>query len=74
VTDGETNATLPKSADIASFTREDAEALIAARIAKGPSVKKGKKAPAKKAASKKSPAKKPVAKKAAAKKKATAAT
>ncbi len=64
VTDGETNATLPKSADIESFTREDAEALIAARVAKGP----GKAKPKKKAAAKKAPAKKPATKKPAARK------
>ncbi len=56
VTDGETNATLPKSADIESLTREDAEALIAARIAKGPGVKPKRKVPAKKAAPKKAKA------------------
>ncbi len=72
VTDGETNATLPKSADIASFTREDAEALIAARIAKGPGVPKGRKAPAKKVAPKKAAPKKAATKKAPAKKKANA--
>jgi DNA topoisomerase-1 len=58
VTDGETNATLPKSADLESLTREDAEALIAARIAKGP----GKAKPKKKAPAKKPAAKKPAAK------------
>ena len=69
VTDGETNATLPKSADIESFNLEDALALIAARIAKGPSKPKPKKKAApKKATPKKAPAKKPVAKKAPAKK------
>jgi DNA topoisomerase-1 len=68
VTDGETNATLPKSADIESFTREDAEALIAARIAKGPGkVKPKRKPPAKKPAAKKPATKKPAAKKPAAK-------
>jgi len=66
VTDGETNATLPKSADIAAFTREEAEALIAARVAKGPGVKKPKKAAARKSA-----AKTPAAKKAAPNKKGT---
>ena len=41
VTDGTTNATLPKDADPASLTDEEAAALIDARVAKGPA--KGKK-------------------------------
>ena len=62
VTDGTTNATLPKTADADALTAEEAVALIDARAAKGPP--KGKKrAPAKK----KAPAKKAGAKKAAAK-------
>jgi DNA topoisomerase-1 len=78
VTDGTTNATLPKGADPATFTLEAAIALIEARVAvvgvgkKKPAAKKAgtkaaatKKAPAKKAAAKKPAAKKPVAKKAA---------
>jgi DNA topoisomerase-1 len=65
VTDGTTNATLPKTADPATLTMEEAIALIDARAAKGPA--KGKK---KAAAKKKTPAKKPAAKKAPAKKKA----
>ena len=64
VTDGETHATLPKSADPAAVTLEEGIALIDAKAAKGPSTKKKKKAPAKKKAA----AKKPAAKKAAAKK------
>src|SRR3546814_1985208 len=36
VTDGATNATLPKTADPATFTAEEAVALIDARAAKGP--------------------------------------
>lgn len=63
VTDGETNATLPKSASPEEMTPEAALELLAARAAKGPSGK-GKK----KAAAKKTPAKKPAAKKPAAKK------
>jgi DNA topoisomerase-1 len=78
VTDGTTNATLPKGADPATFTLEAAIALIEARVAvvgvgkKKPAAKKAgakaaatKKAPAKKPAAKKPAAKKPVAKKAA---------
>ncbi|MFS0736495.1 type I DNA topoisomerase [Sphingomonas sp. 1P06PA] len=70
VTDGETNATLPKTADPATLDAEAALLLLAERAAKGPA--KGKKKPARKAAAakpaaKKAPAKKPAAKKAAAK-------
>jgi len=67
VTDGETNATLPKTADPQAMTPEEALALLAERAAKGPA--KGKK-PVKRAA-----AKKPAAetKKAAAKPKKAAA-
>ena len=57
VTDGTTNATLPKSSDPATLTLEEAIALIDARAAKGP-VKGKKKAAPKKAAAKKAPAKK----------------
>jgi DNA topoisomerase I len=60
VTDGTTNATLPKTADPDALTAEEAAALIDARAAKGP-VKGKKKAPAKKAAVKKAPAKKKAA-------------
>jgi DNA topoisomerase-1 len=68
VTDGTTNATLPRDKKPEDLTEEEAAALINARAAKGPA-KKGarKKAPAKKPAAKKAPAKKPGAKKAAAK-------
>ncbi len=62
VTDGTTNATLPKAVDPATLTLEAAVQLLAERAAKGPA--KGKK----KAAPKKVPAKKPAAKKVAAKK------
>ena len=61
VTDGTTNATLPKAVDPATLTTEAAILLLAERAAKGPA--KGKK---------KAPAKKPAAKKAAPKKKAAA--
>jgi len=74
VTDGTTNATLPKALDPATLTLEQAITLIDERAAKGPAKGK-KKAPAKKAAPKKAaakdgdkPAKKPAAKKPAAKK------
>jgi len=58
VTDGTTNATLPKDIKPEDVTEEQAIALIDARAAKGPPAKKGRKAPAKKAPAKKAPAKK----------------
>ncbi|MFC3441250.1 type I DNA topoisomerase [Sphingobium rhizovicinum] len=73
VTDGTTNATLPKTVDKDQLTLEEAAQLIDARAAAAPA-KKGKKAPAKKTAAKKpaakadGAAKKPAAKKAPAKK------
>ncbi|WP_022679588.1 type I DNA topoisomerase [Sandarakinorhabdus limnophila] len=70
ITDGTTNANVPKGAEPTAVTLDEAIALLAARAAAGPS-KKGKKARAKKAAPKKAAAKKPAAKKKApAKKKA----
>jgi DNA topoisomerase-1 len=64
VTDGETNATLPKGTDPATLTAEAALVLLAERAAKGPS--KGKKKPVRKApakaAVKKAPAKAKAAK------------
>ena len=78
VTDGTTNATLPKTIEQDALTLEEAAQLIDARAAAAPA-KKGKKAPAKKAAAKKPAAKKeagekkPAAKKAPAKKKAETA-
>ena len=65
ITDGTTNANVPKGAEPTAVTLDEAIALLAARAAAGPS-KKGKKAPAKKAAAKKPAAKKkaPVKKKA----------
>jgi len=66
VTDGTTNATLPRDKQPEALTTEEAVALIDERAAKGPAKGK-KKAPAKKAA-----ARKPAAKKTAPKKKAAA--
>ena len=63
VTDGETNATLPKSASPDELTVEGALELLAARAAKGPPAKGKKKAAPKKAAPKAS-AKKAAPKKA----------
>jgi DNA topoisomerase-1 len=77
VTDGETNATLPKSVTPDQLTLEEAASLIDARAAVAPKPKKkaaakkpaAKKAPAKKdATAKPAAAKKPAAKKATAKK------
>ncbi len=68
VTDGTTNATLPKTVAPEALTLEEAAQLLDERAAKAPAKGK-KKAPAKKAA-----AKKPAAKKAPAKKKAAAKT
>ena len=90
VTDGETNASLPKDASGDTLTFEQAVSLLEARAAAGPSkkakAKRGakapkaatkspaKKAPSKKAATKKAPAKKSPAKKSPAKKSATKKT
>ncbi|OYY75343.1 MAG: DNA topoisomerase I [Sphingomonas sp. 28-62-20] len=63
VTDGTTNATIPKTIDKDALTLEEAAQLIDARAAAAPA-KKGKK-PVKKAAAKKAPAKKAPAKKVA---------
>jgi DNA topoisomerase-1 len=62
LTDGTTNATLPKSVDQAALTLEEAVQLIDTKAAAGPAKKKGRKAPAKKPAAKKAPAKKAAAK------------
>ena len=64
VTDGETNATIPRGDSVEDITFERAIELLAIKRAKGPAKKK---APAKKAAAKKPAAKKAPAKKAAAK-------
>jgi DNA topoisomerase-1 len=65
VTDGTTNATLPKTIDKDQLTLEEAAQLIDTRAAAAPTGGKGKrgakKAPAKKAAAKKAPAKKKAA-------------
>jgi DNA topoisomerase-1 len=53
VTDGTTNATLPKDVKPEDVTEAQAIELIDARAAKGPPKKKGRKAPAKKAPAKK---------------------
>ena len=65
VTDGTTNATIPKDVKPEDVTDDQAIELIDARVAKGPAKKK-RKAPAKKKAApkKKAAAKKPAAKKA----------
>ncbi|MGA9583518.1 MAG: type I DNA topoisomerase [Allosphingosinicella sp.] len=65
VTDGTTNATLPKSLAPDALTLEEAAQLIDERAAKGPPAKKarGRKPAAKKAPVKKAPAKKAPAKK-----------
>ncbi len=62
VTDGTTNATLPKTVAPEALTLEEAAQLIDDRAARGPA-KKGRKTPARKA-----PAKKPAARKAPSKK------
>jgi DNA topoisomerase-1 len=76
VTDGSTNATIPRDADPLTVTLDQAVALIAERAAKGggkkPKKAAKKAAPAKDAAPKKAPAKKAAAKKKPAKKAAKA--
>ncbi|WP_199555169.1 type I DNA topoisomerase [Sandaracinobacteroides hominis] len=68
VSDGTTNANVPKAKDPKEVTLDEAVTLLAERAAKGPSKGRAKK----KAAPKKAAAKKPAAKKAAPKKKASA--
>jgi len=60
VTDGTTNATLPRDKQPETLTEEEAVVLITERAAKGPAKGKGRKkaAPKKKATTKKAPAKK----------------
>ncbi|WP_309615849.1 type I DNA topoisomerase [Salinibacterium sp.] len=73
VTDGTTNATIPRGEDIDDIDFERAVQLLADKRAKGPATKPAaKKAVAKKPAAKKPVAKKPVAKKPAVKKPAAA--
>jgi DNA topoisomerase-1 len=63
VTDGTTNATLPRDKQPEALTAEEAIRLIDERAAKGPAKKGGRrKAPAKNAPAKKAPAKKKAAK------------
>jgi DNA topoisomerase-1 len=57
VTDGTTNASIPKGVDPAAFTLDEAVALLKAREEAGPA-KKPKRAPARKATAKKAAAKK----------------
>jgi DNA topoisomerase I, bacterial len=75
VTDGETNATIPKSESVEEVDFDRAVQLLADKRAKGPAPKKktaAKKAPAKKTpAAKKAPAKKPATTRAATAKAAT---
>ena len=69
VTDGITNATIPRGESVEDIDFERALQLLADKRAKGPAKPKPKKAPAKKkAAAKKPAAKKPAAKKPAARK------
>ena len=63
VTDGETHATLPKSADPKTVTLDEGVVLIDEKAAKGPAKSK-KKVVRKKAPAKKTPAKKAATKKA----------
>ncbi len=71
VTDGETNASLPKGSDPKELTLEAALDLLAERAAKGPSKRKKKKKAAKKKTAKKKATKKKATKKKTAKKKTT---
>jgi DNA topoisomerase-1 len=69
VTDGATNASIPRGVDIASVTLDQAVELLRERAARAPATKRtARKAPAKKGAARKAPAKKGAAKKGAAKK------
>jgi DNA topoisomerase-1 len=72
VTDGETNATLPKGTDPTALTEEVAMDLLAVRRAAGPPVKRGAKRAVAKKVAPKATAKAPAAEKKAAPKKAAA--
>jgi DNA topoisomerase-1 len=72
VTDGTTNASLPKSMPPEEITFEDALDMLAVRAAKGPAPKKAKKKKAAKKKATKKATKKSATKKAATKKKAAA--
>jgi DNA topoisomerase-1 len=74
VTDGVTNATIPKAESVEEITFDRAVQLLADKRAKGPAKPRAKKAPAKKAPAKKAPAKKPAAAKPAAAKTTAAKT
>ncbi|MGH3705362.1 MAG: topoisomerase C-terminal repeat-containing protein, partial [Agromyces sp.] len=65
VTDGTTNATIPRAESVEDITFERAVELLQIKRDKGPAAPRAKKAPAKKAPAKKAPAKKAPAKKAA---------
>ena len=65
VTDGETNATIPRGEDVEAVTFERAVELLQIKRDKGPAKKPARKAAAKKPAAKKPTAKKPAAKKSA---------
>ena len=66
VTDGETNATIPRGEKVEEVDYARAIELLAEKRAKGPAVPRAKKAPVKKPAAKKPVAKKPVVAKTAA--------
>ena len=68
VTDGETNATIPRGEDVEAVTFERAVELLQIKRDKGPAKKPARKPAAKKPAAKKPAAKKPAARKPAAKK------
>ena len=72
VTDGTTNASIPKGSNVEDVTFEQAVSLLAERAARAPKKKAKKKAAKKKAAKKKAPAKKKAAKKKATPKKKAA--
>nr|WP_241429023.1 type I DNA topoisomerase [Agrococcus sp. ARC_14] len=74
VTDGETNATIPRGEDVAAVTFERAVELLQIKRDKGPTKKPVRRTAAKKPAAKKPAAKKPAAKKPAAKKPAAKKT
>ncbi|WP_413318612.1 type I DNA topoisomerase [Agrococcus sp. 1P02AA] len=74
VTDGETNATIPRGEDVEGITFERAIELLQIKREKGPAKKPIRKAAAKKPAAKKPAAKKPATKKPAAKKPAAKKT
>ncbi len=74
VTDGVTNATIPRGEEVEDITFERAIELLEIKRAKGPAKPRTKKAPAKKAPAKKAPAKKPATKKPAATKAAATKT